>query len=61
MEEKWYWCMKHQRAEQEPDVPANDFLGPYASEDDARNWKALAEARDEAWKKQDEAWEGEPE
>ena len=34
-------------------------LGPYASEDDARDWKRINEERAAKWKEEDEAWEGE--
>ncbi|MCU1454665.1 MAG: hypothetical protein JWN46_2811 [Acidimicrobiales bacterium] len=60
MAEEWYWCLKHQRPEHEPDVPADERLGPYPTEEAARNWKLVNEAREETWKAQDEAWEGDP-
>ncbi|MCU1351458.1 MAG: hypothetical protein JWM05_667 [Acidimicrobiales bacterium] len=58
MEQHWYWCLRHQRVEQEPDVPAEEWLGPYPSEEAARNWKVVHDAREDAWKKQDDEWEG---
>jgi hypothetical protein len=58
---QWYWCLTHGRTEahEERDDPDN-ALGPYPTEDAARNWKQLNEERSEAWKAQDEAWSGEP-
>lgn len=57
---QWYWCLTHQRAEAETDRDDPDnALGPYGSEEDARNWKAKNEERAAAWKAQDEAWDGE--
>ena len=44
--DKWYWCFEHQRAEHEGDqCRATDRLGPYPSEEAARNWQATKEAR----------------
>lgn len=58
---EWYWCLTHTRPEpaDERDDPDN-ALGPYPSEAAARNWKQQHEARDAAWRAQDEAWDGEP-
>lgn len=58
MAEEWYWCLTHSRAEQKPDCPALDRLGPYPSKAAAENWREVNEAREETWKAQDEAWEG---
>ncbi len=58
--DQWYWCFEHQRTEHEGDqCRAANRLGPYATEDAARNWKATNDAREETWKAQDEEWEGE--
>ena len=56
----WYWCVQHGRVEGEDDAcAADDRMGPYPSEDAARNWRQLAEAREEKWKADDRAWSGE--
>jgi hypothetical protein len=57
----WYWCLTHQQAEaaDQRDDPDN-ALGPYASPEDARDWKRINEERALKWKVEDEAWEGEP-
>lgn len=56
---EWFWCLTHERAETEEDrdEPENS-LGPYPSEAAARDWKATNEARNEAWKEEDERWHG---
>ena len=56
----WYWCLTHERPEavSERDDPDNS-LGPYATEDEARNWKQRNEDRAAAWKAQDLEWDGE--
>lgn len=56
----WYWCQRHDRAEQGVDVcRALHRLGPYPTREDAENWREHAEARNEAWEQQDRAWDGE--
>ncbi len=52
---QWYWCLTHQRPEPSgsQDDPDN-VLGPYPSEAAARDWKAHAEAHEEAWKAGDD-------
>ena len=57
--DKWYWCFEHQCVEHEGDqCRASDRLGPYPSEEAARNWQVIKDAREETWKQQDEEWEG---
>lgn len=57
---EWYWCLTHSRPEgvADRDDPDNS-LGPYPTEDAARNWKQRVDERNATWKAQDEAWEGE--
>jgi len=56
---EWYWCLTHERVEsgEDRDQPDNS-LGPYPTAEAARHWKALNEARNEAWDEADEAWAG---
>ena len=56
---EWYWCLTHERPEtaEDRDDPTN-CLGPYPTEEAARDWKATTEARNEEWEAQDEAWDG---
>jgi hypothetical protein len=59
---QWYWCQRHERAEPEGEAcRALDRLGPYATREQAEDWQARAEARNEAWEDQDRAWAGEDE
>lgn len=59
---QWYWSLTRQMA-----VPADqrdraeEVLGPYPSEEAARNWKDTTETRNEAWDEADKAWEGDDE
>lgn len=56
----WYWCLAHGRAETEDGgCPPPQRLGPYASREEAENYRERVEARNEAWDEQDEAWHGE--
>lgn len=58
----WYWCQRHERAEQgQQACRALDRLGPYSTREAAENWAATAEARNDAWDEQDREWEGEDE
>jgi hypothetical protein len=57
--DEWYWCFDHQKAERAGEqCRATNRLGPYPSEEAARNWQAINEAREETWEQQDEEWEG---
>ena len=56
----WYWCFSHGRAEPEGDqCRADDRMGPYSSEEEARQWRDRVEQRNEAWDEEDRRWEGE--
>ena len=56
---RYYWCLTHERVEEADERDDVDHaLGPYDTREDARNWKAINEARAEAWKADDEAWHG---
>lgn len=55
----WYWCLRHQRVESGTgNCPPEDRMGPYESEDAARNWKDRVDSRNEKWEKDDKDWEG---
>lgn len=52
---QWFWCLKHRRAESYDNVcPADERMGPYASKEDAENWRERAEARNREWDAEDE-------
>ncbi len=54
----WWWCLKHSRPEQDPDVDSKgeDRVGPYDSEEAARGWREQFEARNEKWDREDREW-----
>lgn len=57
---EWYWCLTHERPEPATDRDDPDnALGPYDTEADARNWKQRHEERADAWKAEDDEWNGE--
>ena len=60
--QQWYWSLTKKRvvtADQRD--RADEVLGPYPTEEAARNWKDTAETRNDAWDEADKAWEGEDE
>jgi hypothetical protein len=63
MTEQWWWDLKQGRAVRDDERgPAKDVLGPYPTRSAAENWRQAHEGREEAWKHQDEEWDGdEPE
>lgn len=53
----WFWCLRHQRVEHESERDdIENSLGPYPSEEAARNWRDRVEKRNEAWEEEDERW-----
>ncbi len=56
----WYWCMKHSQVERGADstCPPDDRLGPYESEEAAKNWRQRVDARNEKWEDDDKKWSG---
>jgi hypothetical protein len=58
----WYWCLDHNRVEgDDSSCPPDRRMGPYASEDEARNWRDKVDARNDKWDAEDREWEGEDE
>jgi hypothetical protein len=55
---EWYWDLKRNIAvPAEERGPGDHMLGPYPTKGEAENWKAKAEARNEAWDEDDDEWE----
>jgi len=53
---KYWWCLKHHRVEQEPDLCKwSDRLGPYDSEAQAQLALALVEERNRVADEEDDA------
>ena len=57
-EKQYWWCLSHERVEEDHDCPGSDRLGPYPSREAAQNWKDRAEARNDAWDAEDRKWRG---
>ncbi|HSK95685.1 MAG TPA: hypothetical protein VK891_03630 [Euzebyales bacterium] len=59
MSEQFYWCTRHNRVEREGEACPEKFrLGPYPSEEEARNWQERRNTREDRWQAEDDAWEG---
>ena len=54
----WYWCLRHDRAEEAAACAADDRLGPYESKAAAEHWRDRVEARNKKWDEEDRAWAG---
>ena len=54
--QEWWWCLRHGRVEQDPDVRADERLGPYESAEAAAAWRERNEARDKRWDDDDQRW-----
>lgn len=58
---EYWWCLTHGRVEQGAVCKAQDRLGPYASEEEARAWRERRDAREESWEEEDRRWRGDDE
>ena len=51
----YYWCLDHGQVEQDDtDCPPDRRLGPYPTQEDARNWKESVSAKTEEWEREEE-------
>jgi hypothetical protein len=48
-DQSWWYCLKHRTVEHGPGCPGKDRLGPYATEEEARNALELVRKRNEEW------------
>jgi hypothetical protein len=48
-DDAWWYCLKHGTVEHGPGCPGKDRLGPYATEDEARNALELVRERNQEW------------
>jgi hypothetical protein len=55
---QWYWCLRHHRAESEDRCGSDLLMGPYPTREAAERYAETAKDREEAWKAEDERWEG---
>jgi hypothetical protein len=51
---QFWWSLTHNRVEEGMGEPNEQRMGPYKTEEEARNWKQLAEERNRAWDEEDE-------
>ena len=57
---RYYWCLRHQRVEDETTkCPARFLLGPYESEQAAADALQQVHERNEEWDAEDARWRGE--
>ena len=58
----WYWCIRHNRPEPEGEqCAAINRLGPYPSRQEALDWRARVQERNDQWDEDDRRWEaGDP-
>jgi hypothetical protein len=57
-DKSWWWCLRHNEAEQGPGCAGKDRLGPYPTKEAAENWRQDFDRRNEDWDAQDR-WPGE--
>lgn len=55
---KWYWCLRHNRAESADRCGSELLMGPYESRAAAEAFADTANAREDAWEAEDERWSG---
>ncbi len=51
---EWYYCFKHDKVEMLHECKRRDRMGPYATPEDAANWRERVAARNAEWEKGDE-------
>ncbi len=55
---QFFWCLRHDRVEERNQAcEADQRMGPYASAEEARNWREKKDARNEKWDREDREWE----
>ena len=51
---EWYYCFKHRKVERRDECNEMDRMGPYATSEDAQNWRQIVAERNRAWDEEDE-------
>ncbi|GHH74681.1 hypothetical protein GCM10018793_16470 [Streptomyces sulfonofaciens] len=46
---EWYYCLKHHKAEEGPECPAKNRLGPYATRAEAEHALETVSERNREW------------
>ena len=57
MEQRWWWCLKHQRVEPQLGCADTNRLGPFATVEEAQRALQTVRARNEKYDAEDEAWD----
>ncbi len=58
MSDQWWFCLTHMAVEPDAGCPNKDRMGPYPTRDAAAAALKTAADRNEEWKKNDRAWDG---
>jgi len=48
-EDRWWYCLRHNRVEHNESCPGKDRLGPYKTEDEAAHALETVQKRNEEW------------
>jgi hypothetical protein len=46
---EWYYCFKHRTVEHRDDCHEMDRMGPYPTQEEARDWRTRVAKRNEQW------------
>jgi hypothetical protein len=57
VEQRWWWCLKHQTVEPEDGCPSRDRLGPFATVEEASRALETVRERNVRYDAEDEAWD----
>lgn len=52
-EKRWWYCVRHHTVERDPECPAKDRLGPYATREEAEHALETVRRRNQEWDAQD--------
>lgn len=58
MQQRWWWCVKHQTVEPDEGCANLDRLGPFATVEEASRALQTVRERNAKYDAEDEAWEG---
>jgi len=51
---QWYYCFKHKKVETHDECHQRDRMSPYATREDAENWRERVVERNAEWDRQEE-------
>jgi hypothetical protein len=51
---EWYYCFKHKKVETRDECRQRDRMGPYATRQEAENWRERVAERNAEWDRQEE-------